>query len=152
MPTRKIQFTVVCAEYKLILKVTGKNISTTAAMENTMPENSQPKLPKIVAFKAIQKSFAVVGISPKLPTQSYPFNGRLLLGFLGFGLFIAALGVYIVNYAETFFEYTQGIYIASAGIFVIFSFITLILQAEKLYKCIKRFDSMLNMCRWNSNF
>lgn len=110
-------------------------------------EHSQAKLPKIEAFKAVKKSFAMLGFSPKLAAQSHPLNGRILFGVLLLGLLITITIVHIFNYAGTFFEYTQSIYSASAELLVFFALTILILQVQKLYECIDCFDSMLNMCR-----
>lgn len=116
-------------------------------MENSRPENSHSKLPKIKTFQAIQKSLAMVGISPELATQTYSLNGRLLLDFALFGSGVTFQSVYISNDAKTFSEYTQSIYVASAGLLIVFILIVLILKVNELFDLTKRYDSILNMCK-----
>lgn len=113
-------------------------------MENSMPENSHKKLPKIEAFKAIQKSFAMVGITPKLATEMIPLNGRISMGFLILGTGTYFLSVYIFNYAETFSEFMQSIYIASAGLLVAVELVILILQMNEMFEYINYCNRMLN--------
>lgn len=109
-----------------------------------MPENAPPKLPKLEAFKAIQKCFAVAGISPKLAIQSHPFNGRILFGFLILGTAITFLSVYISSYAETFLEYTQLLYTASTVVLIVLALIILIVQVNEVFGFMNRCDTMLN--------
>lgn len=113
-------------------------------MENPIHERSQSTLPEMKAFNTILKNFAVVGYSPALVTQSYPFNWKIIMGFLLLTSNITFLCVFIFNYAETFFEYTQSIYIASVVGLFIFIFLILILKVEKFYEWIDHSDRKLN--------
>lgn len=116
-------------------------------MENSNQENSPPTLPKIKAFKAIQKSFAMIGITPELATQPYPCNGRISFGILLCGSCNICMCMYIIDDVETFFEYTKSIYVLSAGIDITFSLITKILKVNEIFEFINRSDGMLNMCK-----
>lgn len=116
-------------------------------MENSNQENPQPKLPKIEAFKAIQKQLAIVGFGPKTTPQSHPFNGRILRGFLALSTAIIALCVYIFNDAETFLECMQSIYIASDLFLIVFALIILIIQKDEVFEFINRCESVLNASR-----
>lgn len=114
-------------------------------------ENPQPsKLPGIKAFKTIQKNFAMIGIGPKLvKTQSYPLKAKIAIGSLISGCILES--VYIFNDAETFSEYTQTIYGASAAIVLIFALVVLIAKVEKLFEFISQSNRLLNMSKWNFN-
>lgn len=120
-----------------------------ADLKFTMQKNSQPKLK---AFRAIQKSFATIGISPELATQSYPLNRRILLGFLLIISGTISICVYIFNDAKTFFEYTQSICHASIGLLIFFALSILILKVEILFEFIDRCDNILNTGKLNFNF
>lgn len=109
------------------------------------------KLPKLKAFKMIRKTFVVMGIGPTLATQSYPLNGRIMFGFLLLCSGTTFSCVYIFNDAETFSDYTQSVYILSAGIICTVVLIILILKVEKLFDLINRFDSTINMSKWKFN-
>lgn len=113
-------------------------------MENFNQENPQPKLPKIEAFKAIQKQLAIVGFGPK---TTPPFDGRILRGFLALSTAVIALCVYIFNDAETFLECMQSIYIASDLFLIVFALIILIIQKDEVFEFIKRCESVLNASR-----
>lgn len=110
-------------------------------------EDPQSNLSKLKAFKTIQKHFAVVGISPKLATQSYPLNWKIIMGFLSLGLFTAFICIYTVGYAETFIEYTEAAYVTSLDVLIIFALAILILQVGQLFKFINLIDSALNMSK-----
>lgn len=106
-------------------------------------ENS--KFPKMKVFKSIQKNLAITGIGPKLVTQPYPLNGRILMGFLLLGFGNTFTCVFIGNYAKTFSEYTQSTYFLSAEILFIFALIIVILKVENLFEFINCCDCMLNI-------
>lgn len=108
-------------------------------------ENSAEKKPKLEAFKTIRKNFFMAGISPKLATQSYPLNGKIVMTFLLLGLAFTFICVFIFNYAETFSEYTQSTYFATAVFLYIFALSVVILKVEKLFKLIDCCDDVLNM-------
>lgn len=122
-------------------------------MENAKTqENSQPKPPKLRAFKTVQQKFSKAGISPLLAHQAYPFNEKIFMGILLLSTGVASLCVYNLNNDETFAEYIQSIYLESAGIFIIFVLITLILNVEKLFEFIDRCDALLNTSEWKMSF
>lgn len=108
----------------------------------------EAKLSKMEVFKTIRKNFVTVGISPKLATQAYPFNGKISMGFLILNLTLIFIFVYIFNDAKTFFEYTQSIYMASALILFIFVLLILISKVGKLFEFINNCDKILNACEW----
>lgn len=80
------------------------------------------------AFKTTQKNLAMMGISRKLATQSYPFNGRIFMYY----------------YAQTFVEYTQCIFMGSAAMLTIFLLTVQIFKVKKLFEFINRCECMLN--------
>lgn len=121
-------------------------------MENPIQEHSQSTLLELKAFNTIRKNFAMVGYSPTLVTQSYPFNWKIFIGFLLLISNITFVCVFIFNDAETFFEYTQSIYIASVVGLFIFIFVILILKVEKFFEWINRSDRMVNTGKWRFNF
>lgn len=104
-------------------------------MENGIQERP---LPDLKSFKTVQKAFAIIGIDRTLATQAYPFNWTILTGFLILGLAIISSSVYITNEAETFFNYTQSVYVVSIAI--LFSFLLLI-QTVKVYQLFEYIDA-----------
>lgn len=110
-------------------------------MEISMQDNPQPKLK---AFQTIQKSFAIAGFDRNLVTQSVPLNGKILLCFSLLGLGITFICVYTFNNAESFSEYTQSIYMTTAGILVSSTLIVLILKVKNVFEFINHFDSIIN--------
>lgn len=106
-----------------------------------------PKLPKMKAFKAIRKSFAVAGISPQLAAQSCPLNREILMGFFLITSGLSFTCVFILNYVETFSEYIQSTYIASMCVLILLLLAILILEVEKLFEFIDRSDGILNMSK-----
>lgn len=116
-------------------------------MESSTEENPQLKLSRLEAFKVTREKYAMMGISPKLMTQSYPVNRTILSYFLILGTAITFISVYIFKYAESFFEFIQSIYIVSAAFLVVFALFFLIFQVEKFFEYINRCEAMLNSCR-----
>lgn len=100
--------------------------------------------PKLKPFKAIQKNLAMAGISPKLATQSCPLNVKISERFLILGTTLTFSSVYIFNYAETFSEYIQSTYIATAVSVYTFALLALILKAGKFFEFIIHCEDMLN--------
>lgn len=113
-------------------------------METPVQEKPQLKIPELRAFKSIQKNFAMAGISRELMIQSYPLNERIVTGFLLLSSTLVFICVYILNDAETFFEYTQSIYIASVATLFIFALFILIMVLENVFEFIDRCDCILN--------
>lgn len=103
---------------------------------------------RLIAFNAIQKSFERMGLSRKLLTQLLPLNGKILLNFAMLGTGITFIIVYTVEYVETFSEYTQCIYIASAAVFVISVLLVLVFKVQTLYKYIDCCETMLNRSKF----
>lgn len=114
-------------------------------------DNSQSNLPKLKVFQSIQKNFALMGISPKLVAQSYPFNVRIFAYFLSVMSGITLTCVYIFTDAKTVSEYMQTIYVASAGIFDVFTLLILILKVDQLFEFINRLDNVVNMSKCTLN-
>lgn len=117
-------------------------------MESSKQEKPQPKLPKIKAFKTIQKNFAAVGISPSLITQSQPLDGKISIIFLTICSLLTLICVDIFNDAETFSEFTQSIYIASVLVLILFVLMVLIFKADDLFKFIAGCDTIINEREW----
>lgn len=102
-------------------------------------------------FKTIRKNFALMGICPKLVTQSYPLNGKIVMGSLLIGSGTISLCTHIFNNAESFSAYTQSIYIASAGGINIALLSILIVKVEELFEFMDRCEEILNSSESNLN-
>ena len=64
-------------------------------------------------FQEIQKTFATAGVIPGLAMQAYSFNERISMGFIILSSGLTSVCVYILNYANTYAEYTQSIFLFS---------------------------------------
>lgn len=107
-----------------------------------MPQENPPT--ELKAFEIVQRKFATIGITAKFATQPYPLNGRICIGFSILIPYITFLCVFIFNYAETFSEYTQSIYIATAASVFNLALLLLILKKKVLYECINRLNQLIN--------
>lgn len=105
-------------------------------------ENSQ--LPKAKILEHIKKNLAIAGIVPNLVTQSYPLNGKILLGFLTLGISIICNLMFTFCEAKTFIEYTQSICIGAFMYIVNFGLFNLILNVEKLFKLFEGCENIIN--------
>lgn len=113
-------------------------------MENSEQQNPQKTLQKLLVFQTTQKYYALIGIRPKLVTQSHRFNKNILMSFLILGSAVISMVVYVFNDAQTLSEYAQSIYMGSFGVLLIFSLTIVILEVEKFFKYIKHCESVVN--------
>lgn len=110
---------------------------------------SQPELPKIKIFQTVREYFAIIGINRVLVDQPYPFNRRIFLGFLMFGLAITSLFTFIISQAKTFWEFAQSIYTCSAVILGICCLFILVFRVHILFKFIASFENVINTSEWH---
>lgn len=113
-------------------------------MEYSKRRSQQAKL-KI--FQVIQKNFLIIGISPKLATQSYPINGKLFLGFLTLTLALISACVFIFHEAETLVEYAQSSYMGSIATLVLGMLFITVFNVEKIFALINLVDRAVNTCK-----
>lgn len=111
-------------------------------MEKSKREKN-PKL-KMKPFKTIQENFAIIGISPKLLTQVYPVNWRIFTTLLRLGLGVSFVSMYVIIYANTFIEYTQSVFLGSAGALVFVILLCIIIKAKRLFEFIDCNDATIN--------
>lgn len=111
---------------------------------------TQPELPKIKIFKTVRKYFAIMGITPVLVDQSYPFNLGIIFGYLLFGSAITSLFIFIIFEAETFWEFSQSIFTCSAMILGICCLLILVFRVRILFKFIASFENVINTSEYES--
>lgn len=117
-------------------------------MENSNGENHQQKLPKIKIFQTIQVHLSALGICPKSAMQSRRFSSRMSACLLVLVSGIICLALYVLNDAETFFEYTQSIYVCSAYTTAALILIIMDLKSSELFQLIDGFECLLNSSKW----
>lgn len=120
-------------------------------MDNSKQENSEIKLTRIKPYKTLQKNFAKLGITPKLLTQTYSFDIKMLVPFLVLIIGVSFVVVYICNYAESFVVYTEGIFMGSAGAAMAFLLMFLIIKVNELFEFINSSEEMLNKSKISSS-
>lgn len=113
-------------------------------MENSNHENLQPTLPRMKIFQVTRKNLAAAGISPNLSFQPYPFNERIVCGFLALIFYIICNVVYLFYEAITFTEYTRSIYMASVAALIIFVLLIFILNVKELFEFINKLENNVN--------
>lgn len=112
-------------------------------MENFNQKKSKSRLPKRPVFETTMRNLAVLGISPILATQAYPFNVRIFIGFLILGSSISSSTVYIIYDAKTFLDYTQAIFAGSFATMFILFLLIVIHRVEILFDFFKRCDAFI---------
>lgn len=111
--------------------------------ENPNPK-PKPKSPKILVYRTIQKTFAVAGVTPKLVTQAYPLNVKVVMGFILLNLMAIFNLIFTLCYAKTFAEYTQSIYVFSLVDLIIFALLIVIFKVEDLFKYVDTCCDIVN--------
>lgn len=104
---------------------------------------------KMMIFETNQKNLAIIGIGPELGTQPYPFNGKILMGLLILTYSLISINLYAFNYAETFFEYTQCIFMTCVATLITSALLILALKVEKMFEFINLCDTIVNTCEKN---
>lgn len=109
-----------------------------------LQNNSLSQLPHIKIFQMPQKYFATAGIGPELATQTYPLNGKILMGFVIIGSAFVCLLVYVFDEAEKFSEYTQSIYLCSLVALINFILLVIISKVADFFHTINDCEDIVN--------
>lgn len=117
-------------------------------MENRPIENPQTKLPQLMILKTIREKLALIGITPKLLAQSFPFDWNMLLTFLQISAGVSFIGMYIFLCAESFNDYTQSVFVGAGGSLVFFILLVFVLKVGKLFELINRLNEIANTCKF----
>lgn len=117
-------------------------------MENSAEENQLPKSPKIEIFQTIQKNLSSVGIDQNAAIQSRPLNARssTVLLVLGYGCISELL--YIINEAQSYFEFIQSIQSCSACALIFFVMLVMMSHLGDMFKMINDGEYIVNFCKW----
>lgn len=107
--------------------------------------------PKLKIFKMSQKYFAILGISPILVTQPYPFNRNISINYLLFGLHLICHFIFVLYEATTLWEYIQSIYLCSISILGAMVFSMLVFRVSILFKYIAEFETVINIGKRSLN-
>lgn len=100
--------------------------------------------PEFRAFRTSREYFTILGISPILIDQPYPFNRKIIVGFLILALASTSNILYVIYKAETFGEYTQSIYLCSVSAIGSFGLAMLVFRVESLFTYILNFENVIN--------
>lgn len=96
-------------------------------------------------FDTIQNRYATLGISRSYQSaQKYPFNERVLFGFLFFGWTIFSQFVYIFHVARKFLEYMEGTCAAAGCIMLFVCFATIVFKRTSLFENIENFEKLID--------
>lgn len=93
----------------------------------------------------VQKSFTWIGFDPKLE----PFNRRVVQILVITFSAIISLWIYFIRVPDTAQEYMESIFIVSTCTSVFLSFMSAILNMEKLFSFIKGVDEFLTERKLN---
>lgn len=99
---------------------------------------------RIKIFQEVRKKFANVGIYQDLALQAYPFNGKILIGFLIVSLVTLSSFKFIFHGAKSFIEYTQCSYTCSLCVLIFFILITLVFEVDSLFRLMNGFENLVN--------
>lgn len=109
---------------------------------NSPPRNY--KGPQIKIFQMSQKYFTILGISPALITQTFPFNWEISIGFALSGIVLVLNLLFIFYEAISFFEFCQSIYVTCGLILGSVAMASIISRVEILYKFIENIENTIN--------
>ena len=95
-------------------------------------------------FQSSQRDFVILGIGPYDPTQKNQFNKNIFLYLFLCVLSLILTGAFLVFEADTFEEYTEGIYMFSASILSPLAAVSIAIKVQTLFTLIKRCENMLD--------
>lgn len=119
-------------------------ISVVSKMENSEQRESNSDKTKLKIFQSTQKNFFIVGINRSLMVLKYPFNGRILLGYLILILSIICNLMFTVYEAKTFAEYTHSIYMGSLAVLISLVLLITLLNVKEIFNTINDCESLAN--------
>lgn len=112
---------------------------------------------KIEFFQTIQSNYAYFGITSHKVAQQYPFNWRLLFGFILFGCSIVSHFIYFFREANTYMEIIDCICATSGAVITCICFMAFVFQMKTLFDSISDIEklfvssrSSLRLRRWKS--
>lgn len=113
-------------------------------MENSELTESKPQLPKLKVFGILVENFAAAGINPNLALQTYPVNGKILMGFLVPCFWICSTVLFTITDAQTFFEFTQAAFASSFAMLVTLTLLIMVLKVQQMFELISGCDELIN--------
>lgn len=116
----------------------------TNAIKNSEQTKSKSQPSSLRMYQLNQKHFAAAGIHPNLVTQQYPFNCKILLGFLILIISVVWNLMFSFRGAKTFAEYTQSTYMWSLGTLIILVLVNILLNLKKLFNFINEYENLAN--------
>ena len=122
--------------------------SITIEMDNSNRTKLDSSMPKLMIFKLIQKNFKVVGIESSLVEQKYPFNRKILVGFLMVSISFLWNVMSTLYEAKTFVEYTQLIYMCSLAALIILALAIVLFNVVKMFSLIDKGEYLTNLCEF----
>lgn len=103
------------------------------------------KMSRIKIFEIFQRNYATLGISPSHQlTQKYPFNERVLFGFLLFSCTTISQLVYVFHVPSGFMEYINCFCATSGTIQMFIGFAAIVFKRNLLFKTIDDIQMLMN--------
>lgn len=95
-------------------------------------------------FRSIQENFAILGVNPNQLTKKNNINVKNLISLFFHGFIIIAYLLYLARIANSFREYTDGIFATSAVLVCGASMIIIVWKMPKLFKLIDKLENVIN--------
>lgn len=103
-------------------------------------------------LRLVQKHFAALDIGPSNHSaQKYPFNKRILFGFILLGYLIVSQFVYIFHVANGFKEYIECVCSILASITAFVSLPIIVYRETELFESINRMEKLIDTSKKSSN-
>lgn len=96
-------------------------------------------------FRVVVENLSLLGISPNEPR----FNGKSVLVFLMFVIFMILLSLFLVLGTNTFTEYAFNIYILFALVALSVSYLLVLFKKEQLFKLIVAVENFLQKSKYS---
>lgn len=96
-------------------------------------------------FQIVQRRYATLGISPSQQSpRKYPFNGRILFGFLLFAYVISSQTVNIFEMDASFMGYVECFCSFSGTVLLLVAFAAIVLRKNLLFKTIDNMEKLID--------
>lgn len=114
-----------------------------------MPLNYRWSKLKIKIFRTVREHYAIVGISPTTlnPSQRFPFNNKVLLGFSSFVCTTVSQFVYILHVARSFMEYMECVCSLSGTIIIFDCFMAIVFRKTTLFETIDDIEELIDFSK-----
>lgn len=96
-------------------------------------------------FQTVQANYKLLGISPTQSSHHFPYNPKIFLSFVNFGLSMASYIMYLIQVAENFKEYIECVTTLSALFIIVVCYGAVVFNIKGTFENIDGMEKVIKM-------